>query len=90
MALCDLIGATCKLRKDGRQQVCAEFYFGSRNGDLVWNKIEEAWTLPSLKRRSMRTIEIKIRAGYDSTGYAYLLEHCYFCGGEMPLATHRG
>lgn len=86
MALCDLIGQTCKKRKDGRLQVCSEFYFAVKKGDLVWNKIEEAWTLPSLKRRSMRSIEIKIRAGYDSTGYPYLLERCYFCGGEMPAA----
>lgn len=84
MALGELIGQTCRVRKNGKREVCAEFYFGSRNGDLVWNKIEEAWTLPSMKRRSMRSIEIKIRAGYDSTGYSYLLERCPFCGGAMP------
>ena len=84
MAVSETIGQTCRLRKNGDREVCAEFYFGSRNGDLVWNKIEEAWTLPSMKRRSMRSIEIKIRAGYDSTGYPYLLERCPFCGGAMP------
>jgi len=84
VALGESIGQTCRLRKNGKREVCAEFYFGSRNGDLVWNKIEEAWTLPSMKRRSMRSIEIKIRAGYDSSGYPYLLERCPFCGGLMP------
>lgn len=79
-----MIGQTCKLRKNGNREVCAEFYFGSRNGDLVWDKVEEAWTLPSMKRRSMRTFEIKKAAGYDSTGKSYLLERCPFCSGEMP------
>lgn len=84
MALCDLIGDTCRFRKDGKRQVCVEFYFAEKKGELVWNKVEEAWTLPTMKKRSMRSIEIQIRAGYNSTGYAYLLERCYFCGGVMP------
>lgn len=84
MALCDLIGATCKRLRDGRWQVCPEFYFGERNGDLVWHRVEEAWTFPSVLKRRMRTFEIKKAAGFDSTGKPYLLERCPFCGGEMP------
>lgn len=82
LSVCDRIADTC--RRSKRSQVCTEFYFAEKKGEIVWDAKEGAWILPAMKKRSMRTVEIKIRARYDSTGRPYLLERCPFCGGEMP------
>jgi hypothetical protein len=82
LSVCERIASTC--RQDKRPQVCTEFYFAEKKGEIVWDAKEEAWILPSMTKRSMRNVDIKISARFDSTGRPYLLERCPFCGGEMP------